>query len=337
MRAVGLAGLLRRARSLRLVERAVDLGYALGWALIKRVPEAWAGRLFGAVADRMWRRRGTAVRRLEANLRRVVGPGMPEAELRELSRACLRSYCRYWVEVFRLPVLDAEDIRSRMHISGYEKIVDTVASGRGVVVALPHMGNYDHAGAWLVLSGVPFTTVAERLRPESLFDRFLAYRERLGMEVLPLTGSGGRTFATLAKRLRAGGVVCLVADRDLTAQGVEVEFFGRPARMAAGPAALAVQTGAAFLPATLWYEASRLRVEVHDEIPVPAGGDRRGRVATMAQAMAATFEEGIAAHPQDWHMLQRLWTEDFDAADSARPPSPDTGTSGDLGAGEGSR
>jgi phosphatidylinositol dimannoside acyltransferase len=298
-------------RAARVRERLVDLGYAAGWALIKHLPESWARRIFREMADRMWRRRGPAVRRLEANLRRVVGPDYPEPELRALSRENLRSYLRYWVEAFRLPVMSRERILSGMRMSGYDRLVATVESGRGAIVALPHMGNYDHAGAWLVLSGLPFTTVAERLRPESLFDRFLEYRQRLGMEVLPLTGSANRTFATLAARLRAPGVVCLVADRDLTARGVEVEFFGEPARMVAGPAALALQTGAALMPATLWYEDEQLIVVIGEAIPEPAEGDRQEKIVAMTQAMAAAFEEGIAAHPADWHMLQRLWTEDL--------------------------
>lgn len=294
-----------------LRERVIDAGYALGWALVKHVPESWARLAFFAIADRMWRRRGRAVRQLEANLRRVVGPDVPDEELRALSRANLRSYCRYWVEAFRLPVMKRDRILSGMRISGYDRLVEAVRSGRGAVVALPHMGNYDFAGAWLVLSGIPFTTVAERLRPESLFDRFLEYRQRLGMEVLPLTGSENGAFATLAERLRAGGVVCLVADRDLTARGVEVEFFGEPARMVAGPAALALDTGAVLLAATLWYDGDLLKVHVDEPISAPAEGDRKDKIVAMTQAMAAAFEKGIAAHPQDWHMLQRLWTEDL--------------------------
>ena len=113
-----------------------------------------------------------------------------------------------------------------------------------MILSLPHMGNWDHAGAWLAGTGVPFTTVAERLKPESLFERFVEFRESLGMEVIPLTGGEQPPFKILAERLRSGGVLCLLADRDLTASGIEVEFFGSPARMPAGPAALAVDTGA---------------------------------------------------------------------------------------------
>jgi KDO2-lipid IV(A) lauroyltransferase len=158
---------------------------------------------------------------------------------------------------------------------------------------------------------VPFTTVAERLRPESLYDRFVAYRESLGMEVLP--HSGGAAFGTLARRLRAGGLVCLVADRDLSASGVEVEYFGETARMPAGPALLAQHTGALLLPVTLWYgEEPVMHGRIHAPVDVPATGTRVEKTSSMTQALADTFATGIAEHPEDWHMLQRLWLADLE-------------------------
>lgn len=285
--------------------------YALGWAAVRRMPEPAAREVFMLIADRTWRQRGRGVRQLEKNLRRVAGEEISDGELRALSRRCLRSYLRYWMEAFRLPAMSRERILSGMRIAGVEELFKNIDAGRGVVAALPHMGNYDHAGAWIALSGVPLTTVAERLRPESLYDRFVAYRTGLGMEVLPATGGDGGVFETLAARLAEGRLVCLVADRDLTASGVEVEFFGRPARFPAGPAALAARTGAALLPVTLWYEGEQWGALVHDEIPVPETGSRPERVLAMTQSLADRFAEGIAAHPDDWHMLQRVWSEDL--------------------------
>jgi KDO2-lipid IV(A) lauroyltransferase len=151
----------------------------------------------------------------------------------------------------------------------------------------------------------------ERLKPESLYDRFVAYRAGLGMEVLPASGGGGDVFGTLTDRLNDGRLVCLVADRDLTATGVEVDFFGRPAKMPAGPAALAVRTGAALRPVTLWYEGDDWCVRVHDEIRVPGEGGREEQIHAMTQSLAHTFAQGVAAHPEDWHMLQRVWVEDL--------------------------
>ena len=287
-----------------------DAAYALGWTAVRRMPEPVAAEIFNLIAERLWRRHGRGVRQLEKNLRRVVGDDVPDDELRALSRRCLRSYMRYWMEVFRLPAMSRERILSGMRVTGADPVFKDLDARRGVILALPHMGNYDHAGAWIALSGAPFTTVMERLRPESLYDRFVAYRESLGMEVLAATGDGG-VFETLAARLEAGRLVCLVADRDLTASGIEVEFFGRPARFPAGPAALAVRTGAALRPVTLWYEGEHWGARVHDEIPVPETGGRPERVLAMTQRLAGEFAEGIAAHPEDWHMLQRVWSEDL--------------------------
>lgn len=280
-----------------------------------RLPERLVARIFRLIADRTWRRRGKSVRRLESNLARVIGKDPADPEVRRLGRAGVRSYMRYWMEALRLPAMSRERIVGGMRITGQEAIFGAVADGRGAVLALPHMGNWDHAGAWLVHVGYPFTTVMERLEPEFLYERFLAFREGLGMRVLPLTERGGgsaRAFGTLAQRLRAGGVVCLPADRDLTESGVEVVFFGARARMAAGPALLAIQTGAALLPAVLWFEGRDWRVRVHEEIPVPAEGDRRQKLMVMTQAMADVFEKGITEHPDDWHMMQRLWLDDLE-------------------------
>jgi phosphatidylinositol dimannoside acyltransferase len=289
----------------------VDAAYVLGWTVVRKMPERSARLAFTVIADRTWRRRGRGVRQLEKNLSRVLGKDAVDDEIRMLSKRVMRSYLRYWLEVFRLPEMSRERIVGGMSITGHEKLFATLDSGRGVILALPHMGNYEQAGAWLVYSGYPFTTVVERLKPESLFKRFLAFREGLGMEALPLTGSGAAVFGTLARRLRAGKPVCLVSDRDLSDTGVEVEFFGRPARLPGGPAALAVQTGAALMPVTLWYEGNSWGTRVHEEIPVPDEGTRQDRVRVMTQELARAYEEGIAAHPEDWHMMQRVWVEDL--------------------------
>ncbi|RMI42631.1 phosphatidylinositol mannoside acyltransferase [Streptomyces triticirhizae] len=311
-------------------ERLADLGYQLGWSTVKRMPEPVAVALGRRAADSAWRRRGPRVRQLERNLARVV-PEADEAALRALSRAGMRSYLRYWTESFRLPVWSGERIGASLRLDDAHHLTDAVAEGRGVVLALPHLANWDLAGGWLVTElGIPFTTVAERLKPASLFDRFIAYRESLGMEVV--AHDGGSAFGLLARRLRSGGVVALVADRDLSASGVPVTFFGEPARMPAGPALLAQQTGAALLPVALWYdETPVMRGRVMAPLPVPADGTRAERTAALTQALADHFAEAIAAHPQDWHMLQRLWTADLAPRTTARERAgerPPSGTDG---------
>ncbi|BEP16105.1 phosphatidylinositol mannoside acyltransferase [Acidothermaceae bacterium B102] len=290
-------------------QRLVLAAYRLGWAALRRAPERLGSAVFVVIADVGWWRHGKGVRRLEHNLSRVVGP----VGLRALSRRGMRSYFRYWYELFRLPVLSDADLAARTTVVGFDTISAVRAEGRGVILALPHMGNWDQAGAWLVGHGVPFTTVAERLEPAELFDRFVAFRESLGMEVLALTGSAQSPYAILRERLRGGGVICLLADRDLTTSGVEVDFFGETARMPAGPAALALATGAALLPVTLTFPAPRQwQLTVHDEVRAPADARRTEKVSALTQGLADVFAGAIAEAPQDWHMLQRLWVADLD-------------------------
>lgn len=194
-------------------------------------------------------------------------------------------------------------------IDGVQHLEAALAAGRGALVALPHTGNWDVAGVWLVghLAGTgrepTFTTVAERLRPESLYRRFVAYRESLGFEILPLTG-GQPPADEIAERLAVNRVVCLLADRDITASGVGVTFFGEPARMPAGPARLAASTGAALLPVGCWFTPDGWGLRLHP--PLPPGGP-----AATTQALADHFAADIAAHPADWHMLQPLWSADL--------------------------
>lgn len=257
-------------------DRLVYSAYALGWAALKHLPEPAARGLFDGIADFAWRKRGKRVLQLEANLRRVR-PELDEAGLRELSRAGMRSYLRYWMESFRLSVWSRERVARDCRVEGFEHLREAMESGRGAVITLPHSGNWDLAGAWVALEGYPFTTVAERLKPERLFDRFVAFRESLGMEVLALTGSSSSVVATLAQRLRAGRLVCLVGDRDLSEAGIEVTFFGEATRMPAGPAALCQRTGAALLPVTMWYDGPVLRARIHPEVLVPAEGSARRR------------------------------------------------------------
>lgn len=287
--------------------RLGDAAFAAGWAVVRAMPEQAANSLFRAGADLAARRGGRSVDRLRANLSRVA----PDTDLDVLVLDGLRSYARYWCEVFRLPATSQERIQSGMELVDPADLLHASArSGDGVVFALPHSGNWDHAGAWLVGQGIPFTTVAERLRPEQLYDRFVAFRQGLGMEVLPLTG-GEQPFAVLEQRLRAGGALCLLADRDLSARGVDVDFFGARARMPAGPAALAVRTGATLVPVSLSFRPEGWRAVFH---PAVAHSD----VPTMTQRLADAFARGIAEAPADWHMLQRLWLDDLAADDPRR-------------------
>lgn len=295
-----------------LPERLVDWSYAAGWLFVRALPERVAARLFRFAGDLAYRRQGPRIRRLRENLRRVVGPATSEEELDQITREGIRSYARYWMETFRLPALPLDRVAAIADATteGAEHIDKAYAQGKGLILVLPHMGNYDVAGVWLIKHGIPFTTVAERLKPDALFGRFLAYRQKLGMEVLPLTGGEKPPADVLAERLRDGGAVCLLGDRDMTASGVEVDFFGERATMPAGPALLAIRTGAALLPVSLWHLPGGWGQRIHPPVEIPAEGSLRERIRVVTQRVADTFAADIAEHPSDWHMLQRLWLAD---------------------------
>src|ERR1039457_6806159 len=224
--------------------------FAAGWEVLSIVPAPITSRSFRAATDTATARGGPAARQLRMNLGRVAGPARTDEQMDALVRDAMRSYARYWLETFRLPKMDRPAVAARAgsQTFGTEHLDAAVQAGRGFILALPHTGNYDVAGLWLIERyHRPFTTVAERLRPASLFDRFVAYRQSIGMEVLALTGGEQPLTAVLRERLKAGGGVCLVADRDLSQHGVEVDFFGERARMPSGPALLGPATRAAAL------------------------------------------------------------------------------------------
>ncbi|BBX95824.1 phosphatidylinositol mannoside acyltransferase [Mycobacterium lacus] len=284
---------------------ATDWAYAAGWMAVRAMPEFAARNAFDAGARYAARHGGPE--QLRKNLARVIGvrpADVPDA----LMRASLASYARYWREVFRLPTMNHRAVANQVDAGGIDLhlVAEALDAGRGAVLALPHSGNWDVAGVWLVQRHGTFTTVAERLKPESLYRRFIAYRESLGFEVLAASGGSRPPFEVLCERLRANRVVCLMAERDLTRTGVEVEFFGEPTRMPAGPAKLAIETGAALLPVHCWNSGKGWGFSVH-----PALGCGSGDVGAITQALADRFAHNIAAHPADWHMLQPQWLADL--------------------------
>jgi len=276
------------------------------------MPETLARNVFDAGAR--YAARGGGPEQLRKNLARVIGTTpaeVPDA----LMRASVASYARYWREAFRLPTMNQAALATRLDrvFIGAEKFADAHRGGRGAVIALPHSGNWDMAGVWLAQNYGTFTTVAERLTPESLYDRFIAYRESLGFEVLPLTGGPRPPMQILAERLRANRFVCLMADRDLTRSGVQVNFFGEPTRLPAGPARLAIETGAPLHPAHVYYDGEDCVVQIDDALDTGSGD-----VGLITQALADRFAVNIAAHPADWHMLQPQWLADLSAQRRAR-------------------
>lgn len=292
--------------------QVTDLGYAAGWQLVRAMPEIVARNVFDAGA--LYASRGGGPKQLRKNLARVIEVAPSEVP-EELMRASLASYARYWREAFRLPSMDLIAVAKRVDevFIGADKLRAAHDAGLGGVLALPHSGNWDMAGVWLAQQYGTFATVAERLKPESLYRRFIDYRESLGFEVFPLSGGERPPFEVLSERLRNNMFVCLMADRDLTRNGVEVQFFGEPTRMPAGPAKLAIETGAPLFPAHVHYDGDDCVVEIFDALDTSSG-----EVSVVIQALANRFEANIAAHPEDWHMLQPQWLADLSDERRAR-------------------
>ena len=291
---------------------ATDWAYAAGWMAVRAMPESAARKAFDTGARCAARHGGPE--QLRKNLARVIGA--PPADVPDaLMRASLASYGRYWREAFRLPTMDHRELARRIDHSvfGQGNLDAALAAGRGAVMALPHSGNWDVNGVWLAQSHGTFTTVAERLKPESLYRRFIAYRERLGFEVLPHSGGERPPFEVMCDRLRDNGLVCLMAERDLTRSGVQVDFFGEPTRMPAGPARLAIATGAALLPSHCWFEGDGWGCNLQPPLDCSSGD-----VTAITQALADEFATNIAARPEDWHMLQPQWLADLSDTRRAR-------------------
>ena len=285
--------------------RFTDWGYAAGWRVVRAMPEVLARNAFGAGAH--YAARGGGPEQLRKNLARVLGVP-PERVPDGLMRASLASYARYWREAFRLPTMDLTEVGRRFdEVSiGTHRPQEAMDAGRGGIIALPHSGNWDMAGVWLIYKHGTFSTVAERLKPESLYNRFIAYRESLGFEVFPASGGERPPFELLTERLRENKMVCLMSDRDLTRSGVEVDFFGERTRLPAGPAKLAITTGAHLIPAHVYYDGDDCIIDLQEPLDTSSGD-----VVAITQALANRFARNIAAHPADWHMMQPQWLADL--------------------------
>ncbi len=328
-------------------DRVTLLGYRVGWSLVRRMPAPVAYGLFARTADQVWRRGGTGVRRLRANYARVR-PELDGAALDALTREGVRSYARYWCDAFRLPDRTPGELAASVRAVGDGPVREHLATGGGAVMFLGHLGNWDLAGAWSTTRLAPVTTVAERLRPAELYARFLSFREELGMTILGTDGP--EVFGQLTTALGDGAFVPLLADRDLSRRGIEARLCGHRVRMAVGPAALALRTGAPLHPVSVHYELLADRpagtgaddraaggpeyrrsgrgrgmseygivVTFGERVAPPEHGTTREKVRAMTQQCADMLGRAIVEHTEDWHMMQRVFTADLDQRDGAMP------------------
>jgi KDO2-lipid IV(A) lauroyltransferase len=266
-----------------------------------------AGRFVGRVA-------GARRAQVERNLRRVRGRPLREAELRAGVRKTFQSYAHYWVESFRLPDVSPAELDAGMFVDGWEHLEHGLDAGKGVILALPHLGGWEWAGFWLAtVRHVPVTVVVEPLDPPELFEWFADFRRRLGMQIVAL---GPKAGTAVLQALKANHVLCLLCDRDLQGDGIEVEFFGERTTLPAGPATLALRTGAPLLPTAVYFDTGGFR---HlGVISPPLDATRTGRlrddVTRVTQALAHELEHLISRAPDQWHLLQPNWPSDGDGS-----------------------
>lgn len=295
------------SRAAELKRLAPYYGYRVVDALARVIPTPVATRLgeaaFGALADRG----GERSRVVREHMRRILGPDASEADVERAAKECFAVYGRYWAETFRIATLSRAELDAGMEWEGLVHIEEALAKGKGVIVAMPHVGGFDWGGAWLAAVGYPATVVAETLEPPELFEFFTRLRQSFGLEVVGLGDAAG---SAILRRLRTNGLVGLVCDRDIAGTGAEVEFFGHPTTIPAGPATLALRTGAAIIPAAAYYEPNGLhRGVIRPPLEVARVAGLREDVQRITQALAHEFEYLIGRAPEQWHVLQSNWPD----------------------------
>jgi KDO2-lipid IV(A) lauroyltransferase len=280
--------------------------YLFAWKLIGVLPEKSAYKLSKVISDRIYRKNGKGVKRLRGNYRRVM-PNMSERELEELTKDGVRSYLRYWFDTFRLNKWSKSRIIETTFVVRENLLRDPIATKQGCIIALPHAGNWDHAAAYFCSTGITLTAVVEKLKPEAIFKKFLAYRQSIGIEAI---SHKDKTIPILMERLNEGKLIALVADRDMSRNGIEVNFLGGVAKMPAGPAILALKTGAPLVTAYIRYLETGIEITFDETIKLPVAGSEDEQIKIVTQSMADNFAKRIKASPVDWHMLQRIWVDE---------------------------
>jgi len=280
--------------------------YLFAWKVIGVLPEKSAYKLANVISDRVYSKNGKGVKRLRSNYRRVM-PNISERQLDEFTKDGMRSYLRYWFDTFRLNKWSKSRIIETTFVVRENLLRDPIATKQGCIIALPHAGNWDHAAAYFCSTGITLTAVVEKLKPEAIFQKFLAYRQSIGIEAI---SHKEKTIPILMERLNQGKLIALVADRDMSRNGIEVNFLGGIAKMPAGPAILALKTGAPLVTAYIRYLEKGIEITFDETIKLPVLGSEEEQIKIVTQSMADNFAQRIKDSPVDWHMLQRIWVDE---------------------------
>ena len=284
----------------------MHLLYLFAWRLIGVLPERMAYKLANLISDQIYRRQGRGVKRLRSNYQKVM-PELSAVELKKLTKAGMRSYLRYWFDTFRLNKWSKARVIETTFVVRENLLRDPIESKEGCIIALPHSGNWDHAAAYFCSTGIPVTAVVEKLKPEAIFNKFLAYRQSIGIEAI---SHKEKSIPILTQRLEAGKLIALIADRDMSRNGIEVNFLGGVAKMPSGPALLALKTGAPLITAYISYLPSGIEIFFDETIALPISGSEAEQIKMVTQSVADNFARRIKENPVDWHMLQRIWIDE---------------------------
>ena len=280
--------------------------YLFAWKVIGILPEKTAYQLANFASDQILRKNGKGVQRLRSNYKRVA-PSISNGALEALTKEGMRSYLRYWFDTFRLNKWSKSRIIETTFVVRENLLRDPIETKKGCIIALPHAGNWDHAAAYFCSTGIPITAVVERLKPEAIFKKFLAYRQSIGIEAI---SHREKTIPILMERLNQGKLVALVADRDMSRNGIEVNFLGGIAKMPAGPAILAIKSGSPLVTAYIRYLDEGIEITFDETIQLPISGSEEEQKRIVTQSMADNFAKRIQDSPVDWHMLQRIWVDE---------------------------
>ncbi|MCX6449431.1 MAG: phosphatidylinositol mannoside acyltransferase [Actinobacteria bacterium] len=280
--------------------------YLFAWKFIALLPESLAYSLANKISDLIYARNGKGVKRLRINYRRVL-PDLSSLALSELTKSGMRSYLRYWFDTFRLSKWSKTRIIETTFVINENLLRDPIAAKQGCIIALPHAGNWDHAAAYFCSTGINLTAVVEKLEPEAIFKKFLQYRESIGIEAI---SHREKTIPILLERLAQGKLVALVADRDMSRNGIQVNLLGHTAKMPAGPAILAIESGSPLITAYIRYLKTGIEIRFEETIKLPVAGSRQEQIQIVTQSMADNFGKRIKESPVDWHMLQRVWIDE---------------------------
>jgi len=262
-----------------------------------------AGSIIGALAASRF---DTSRKALEENLRRVR-PNLTDTEIATLAKAGFASYGRYWAETLRLPGLSPEVIDGGFGVEGYEHILHARRNGHGPIMVLPHLGGWEWAAAWLGrVADIPVTAVVEPLEPPDVFDWFRELRSSYDINVVPL---GPQALGSVVAAVKDRHVVCLLADRDLSSGGIEVDFFGARTTMPVGPALVARRTGAPLLPTAVYFEGKQRVCRIRPPVSVERSGSLRADLQITTQRLANELEILIDAAPEQWHVLQPVFVD----------------------------